>query len=128
MAQELIDISGKKYGKLTVISFHHIGNRRRSYWLCECECGNRVVLRKDSFAYKSSKQKSCGCLHRKNSKERITKINKNPNIQQKIRKYECKYNINGVCTNIKSNKIADLVTYDYCRKCKHNSEREMKNA
>ena len=39
MAQELIDISGKKYGKLTLISFHQIGNRRRRYWLCSVNVG-----------------------------------------------------------------------------------------
>lgn len=62
--QEVIDISGNEYGFLRVVKLDHIGNRRRSYWECEClRCGKHVVLRKDSFAYEYSKQKSCGCWH-----------------------------------------------------------------
>lgn len=62
--QELIDITGNEYGYLKVIGFSHIGGRRRSYWKCQCQlCGKIVILRKDAFAYKCSKQKSCGCWH-----------------------------------------------------------------
>lgn len=73
--RNLIDISGNKYGRLTVLKFDHIGNRRRSYWLCECDCGNKVILRKDAFAYKYSNQKSCGCWHIEESRYRMTKNN-----------------------------------------------------
>lgn len=59
--QRLIDISGEKINKLTVLEFDHIGERRRSYWKCRCECGNEVILRKDSFYYPYSHIKSCGC-------------------------------------------------------------------
>lgn len=66
-----IDITGNKYGRLCVIGFSHIGNRRESYWVCECECGKVVTLRKTAFAYSCSHQKSCGCLHRENSAKRM---------------------------------------------------------
>jgi hypothetical protein len=68
--QELIDISGQKFNRLTVISFSHMGKRRRSYWNCRCDCGKMVTLRKDAFAYKCSKVKSCGCLHIEDSRNR----------------------------------------------------------
>lgn len=68
--QEIVDITGNEYGRLLVIGFDHIGARRRSYWKCRCECGKEIVLRKDSFAYKYSRQKSCGCWHREESKIR----------------------------------------------------------
>lgn len=71
MGQRLIDISGNQYGFLKVISFSHIGGRRRSYWKCTClRCGKEVVLRKDSFAYPYSKVKSCGCWHVEESSKR----------------------------------------------------------
>lgn len=80
MAQNLIDITGNTYGFLKVIGFSHIGNRRRSYWECEClRCGKHVVLRKDGFIYPYSKIKSCGCWHpeessirAKRNKDKIT--------------------------------------------------------
>lgn len=73
--QKLIDISGNKYNKLTVLRFHHIGYRKdgksRSYLECQCDCGNIVVLRKDEFIYPYSKVKSCGCWHREESSKRL---------------------------------------------------------
>ena len=69
--QKLVDISGKKYNKLTVLSFDHIGGRRRSYWKCQCDCGNIVVLRKDDFIYPYSHTKSCGCWHIEESRGRL---------------------------------------------------------
>lgn len=68
--QKIVDITGKKYNKLTVLGFHHIGKRRRSYWKCQCDCGEIVILRKDSFMYPYSKVKSCGCWHREESSKR----------------------------------------------------------
>lgn len=75
--QELIDISGNTYGFLKVICFSHMGNRRRSYWKCEClRCGKIVTLRKDAFMYSHSKVKSCGCWHPEESRIRA-KSNRN---------------------------------------------------
>ena len=37
------DLTGKKYGKLTVIKF--IERKYTSYyWLCKCECGNEKIV------------------------------------------------------------------------------------
>ncbi len=37
------DLTGKKYGKLTVIKF--IERKDTSYyWLCKCECGNEKIV------------------------------------------------------------------------------------
>ena len=72
--QKLIDISGNKYHRLTVLSFDHIGERKRSYWKCQCDCGKIVVLRKDQFIYPYSHIKSCGCWHREESSKRLKDI------------------------------------------------------
>ena len=72
--QKIIDITGNKYNKLTVLGFDHIGYRKdgksRSYWKCLCDCGNITILRKDEFIYAYSKTKSCGCWHIEESKNR----------------------------------------------------------
>lgn len=67
---KIIDISGNKYNKLTVLSFDHIGKRRKTYWKCKCDCGNIIVLRKDEFIYPYSTVKSCGCWHKEESSKR----------------------------------------------------------
>ena len=60
---KLIDITGQKFGMLTVIKFSHFGkNHKRNYWLCQCECGGLKVVSKDDL--RSGNTKSCGCLGR----------------------------------------------------------------
>ena len=71
--QKIIDISGNRYNKLVVLGFDHkekIGTKNRTYWKCQCDCGNIVVIRKDGFIYPYSKIKSCGCWHREESSKR----------------------------------------------------------
>ena len=71
--QAIIDISGNKYNKLLVLCLDHIENKKnksRTYWRCRCDCGNEVILRKDSFIYPYSKVKSCGCWHIEESSKR----------------------------------------------------------
>ena len=65
-----IDLTGNKFGRLTVISFSHKGNRRRMYWNCICECGNKCIIERSHL--RSGHSKSCGCL----SKELIGNLNK----------------------------------------------------
>lgn len=55
----LIDISGNKYSRLTVISYAGVVNRK-SHWLCLCDCGNELPVRGDSL--KDGNTQSCGCL------------------------------------------------------------------
>ena len=54
-----IDITGQKFGKLTVLGLHHLGKRNARYWLCKCECGKETV--QISADLKSGRTKSCGC-------------------------------------------------------------------
>jgi len=61
MAGTVKDITGNKYGRLTVLGLDSVRNRS-SYWLCLCECGNEKVVRNDCL--KSGNTRSCGCLNR----------------------------------------------------------------
>lgn len=51
------DITGMKYGKLTVIHLDKIVNRK-SYWLVKCECGTVKSVRGDTLKSITS----CGCI------------------------------------------------------------------
>lgn len=55
----VVDISGQRFGRLTVIErFGH--NGKRITWLCKCDCGNeKIVIGED---LKNGSTKSCGCL------------------------------------------------------------------
>lgn len=55
------DQSGKKFGRLTVLSLHEKAEgSTRHKWLCQCTCGNTAIaVIKDM---QSGKTRSCGCL------------------------------------------------------------------
>lgn len=55
-----VDLTGKKYGRLTVVSVSHRDKHREYHWLCKCECGTEKVLKMDDF--KNGETRSCGCL------------------------------------------------------------------
>ena len=70
------DITGEKFGKLTVVEYSHTekkvaklsGNIKYNvYWTCVCKCGNVVTVKKGSLL--SGNSRSCGCT-RKNRRKR----------------------------------------------------------
>ena len=63
---DINDIVGKKFYKLTVLSYDHvekINNHTYHFYKCKCDCGNIVVKERN----KIGKQKSCGCLKYKHN-------------------------------------------------------------
>ncbi len=47
----MIDITGKSYGSLAVISKHHQNSEKRWSWLCRCDCGNEIIAPKNTLDY-----------------------------------------------------------------------------
>lgn len=58
----LQDLTGQKFGRLTVIERFQTDNRRRVYWKCLCECNTETIVCGDEL--KNGHTKSCGCLAR----------------------------------------------------------------
>ena len=71
------DIIGKKFGRLTVLEVFSENGRKKSK--CQCECGNKTVVRIDLL--KSNHTKSCGCLHKEIS-SKILKRRNNKGINE----------------------------------------------
>ena len=59
------DLTGKKYGRWTVIRRDTNDKNNRSRWVCECECGNTKTLKLCDL--RNGRSKSCGCLRRENT-------------------------------------------------------------
>jgi len=53
------DLTGLKFGKLTVIKIVKLEGKTGSFFECFCECGNVTITRSDSL--KRGKTTSCGC-------------------------------------------------------------------
>ena len=56
-----LNLIGQKYGKLKVLE-RATNNKKRSYWLCQCECGNTKVISGSHLRRKKEPTRSCGCL------------------------------------------------------------------
>lgn len=69
MSRQYIDLTGRRYGRLTVIDFSRRGNNK-VYWNCECDCGNTKEVSSSHLG--SGTTKSCGCLKRETSRKTRT--------------------------------------------------------
>lgn len=60
---KFVDLTDKRFGKLTVIEKLPPQTDRRTRWMCQCDCGNTCVV--TSQELRKGLQKSCGCGRRK---------------------------------------------------------------
>ena len=57
--------TGNKYNMLTVLyRTNKKGNNGQYYWMCQCDCGNKKIIRGDLL--RNGSVKSCGCLAHNN--------------------------------------------------------------
>jgi hypothetical protein len=52
-------LTGKKFGKLTVLEKVENKKQEKTKWLCRCDCGKTKIIRGSSLT--SGNTKSCGC-------------------------------------------------------------------
>lgn len=60
-----LNLTGQRFGNLTVIEVHGQDAHRAYRWKCQCDCGNETVVRGSQL--KSGVTRSCGCGIRKAS-------------------------------------------------------------
>lgn len=68
-----INLSGKRFGKLTAVKFLYNNDKGTTMWLCRCDCGNEIEVSYNNL--KSGNTQSCGCWHElhKESNSRLYK-------------------------------------------------------
>jgi hypothetical protein len=52
--------NGSKFGKLTIVSYHHSDKRWRKHYTCICECGKEKIIHGSAMV--SGNTRSCGCI------------------------------------------------------------------
>ena len=57
-----IDLTGQKFGRLTVLEIIPERRNKRIYWKCQCDCG--AIVEVDGNRLRSGNTQSCGCLHK----------------------------------------------------------------
>jgi hypothetical protein len=75
----LVDLTGQKFGKLTVIEraedYITSSGRKVVAWYCKCDCGKKCVVRSTNL--KNGITKSCGCIAQKFRRTKRDTPNKN---------------------------------------------------
>lgn len=87
---KLIDLSGQRFGRLTVIE-RADSSKGKTKWLCKCECGKETVV----FASNLTRgiAKSCGCL-----RNEVTSKRRTIHGQRRSRLYNIWEQMKGRCT------------------------------
>jgi hypothetical protein len=66
-----IDIAGKRYGRLQVISRTNNNRQGTARWACRCDCGAQITILGSSL--RNGHTKSCGCLQSERARDANTK-------------------------------------------------------
>lgn len=87
------DLTGQRFGKLTVIRKEENAGVKGTSWLCRCDCGNEKVVKRELL--QRGKTKSCGCLYKeqnvKSARDREKVTSKTEDVIRPIKGYEGKY-------------------------------------
>lgn len=119
----LKDITGQKFGRLTVIQKVRRDNDTRAYWLCKCTCGNEKIVSGKNL--RSGATVSCGCRMREVGHEgkrdltgqifgKLTVVN--PSIKADGRGHMCYWNCLCSCGNMAEVSAASL-TKGHTKSC-----------
>ena len=106
------DLTGQKFGQLTVIKRGENDKYNKARWWCKCDCGNPKLVLVISNNLTNGNTKSCGCLH-------IETSTKNGRKNKKYNRYDLsgEYGI-GWTSNTNEEFYFDLEDYDkikdYC--------------
>lgn len=60
---QVINESGNKYGRLTVIKMVMLDKKQGAFWKCKCDCGTYITVRGTQL--RNGQTSSCGCLSSK---------------------------------------------------------------
>lgn len=64
---QLKDLTGKRFGKLTVLRRGERNDGHSSWWICQCDCGNIKEIRRSCLI--KGFTKSCGCYNSDKARE-----------------------------------------------------------
>jgi hypothetical protein len=94
MKQVKNDLTGKRFGRLTVIGVDD-KQSRKTYYICKCDCGNIKTIRSDALV--AGKTTSCGC--RKKEQDEVN-LARNTHNMSDTRLHSIWVGIKSRCNNI----------------------------
>lgn len=74
-ARRTVDLTGQRFGRLTVLERSKNQKKKGTVWTCKCECGSLVDV--SAGHLKDGHTKSCGCLVKEKASYRISHASRN---------------------------------------------------
>lgn len=93
----IIDLTGRKFGRLEVIEYAGKNHRNEAVWRCKCDCGKIVDVRSEPL--RTGHTKSCGCYRSELDKAKIGKPFVYKHLQRNTRLYSTWCNMKSRCNN-----------------------------
>lgn len=59
MGRPILNLTGRKFGRLTVRNLSGVSKHGNAVWLCSCRCGNTLLV--VSASLRNGNTRSCGC-------------------------------------------------------------------
>lgn len=120
---KMIDRTGRKYGKLTVLFRDTKTDKKGIFWICRCECGNIVSVNGDNL--QSGNTTSCGCTRKETIAKSVDLTGQKFGLLTVTRRshtdknghayFKCRCSCDNECTvssaNLKSGKIVSCGCY-----------------
>jgi hypothetical protein len=96
-----LNLTGKRFGRWVVLRFDGIRGSgslrsRRSYWLCQCDCGNQKVVSGSHLTRGAST--SCGCWYLENAANR-NRVHGEASLKKQTPEYRCWHSMMNRCHN-----------------------------
>ena len=117
MTNKLIDLTGRKFNRLTVIKRSYPNSKYgRARWLCKCTCGNEKIIAANHLI--NNGIKSCGCLVIENMRNnKYARIEPGlSNMHSRITMYKRSAKIRGYDYNLTEKQFAEI-TQKPCYYC-----------
>lgn len=98
---KFIDLTGQRFGRLTIVKRVENSNTGLTRWLCQCDCNKQTVVA--SGHLKSGHTKSCGCLRKELPKLEFHNLKHGHNRRNKTSQtYKTWKTMIQRCTNLKN--------------------------
>ena len=69
MTRKLIDLTGQRFGRWTVLEKRSKDGSKLAHWWCRCDCGSEVLVQGGNL--RAGRTKSCGCYDREVASARL---------------------------------------------------------
>ena len=78
------DLTGQKFGHLTVLKRYDSDHRGEARWLCQCDCQQQTQIVALGSNLRTYHTRSCGCDRRSSGEQRIAELLEQNNIPYQI--------------------------------------------